>query len=57
MVAQLFGAAQRLVILAQVQQRLDERLWPTAKVKYLMARLVLEPGRPVSEDALIDDFW
>ena len=38
-------------------KRLDERNWPTQKVKYLAARLFLEPGRPISEDILIDDFW
>ena len=38
-------------------KRLDERNWPTQKVKYLAARLFLEPGRPLSEDVLIDDFW
>jgi len=38
-------------------RRVDERNWPTQKVKYLAARLFLEPGRPISEDVLIDDFW
>jgi len=38
-------------------KRLDERNWPTQKVKYLAARLFLEPGRPLSEDVLIDEFW
>ncbi len=38
-------------------QRLDERCWPTAKVKLVLARLVLDLGRAVSEDTLIDDFW
>lgn len=38
-------------------RRVDERNWPTQKVKYLAARLFLEPGRPISEDILIDDFW
>lgn len=38
-------------------KRLDERAWPTQKIKYLAARLFLENGRPLSEDLLIDDFW
>jgi len=38
-------------------KRLDERSWPTQKIKYLAARLFLETGRPLSEDVLIDDFW
>ncbi len=37
--------------------RLDERRWPTQKVKYLAARLLLDLGRGISEDSLIDEFW
>jgi response regulator RpfG family c-di-GMP phosphodiesterase/DNA-binding SARP family transcriptional activator len=38
-------------------RRIDERHWPTQKVKYLTARLFLDLGRPLAEDVLIEDFW
>jgi two-component SAPR family response regulator len=38
-------------------ERLDESAWKTAKTKYLLAYLVGQGGKPVSDDRLVELFW
>ncbi len=37
------------------ERRIEE--WHSQKVRYLLACLAAHPGRPVSEDVLVDAFW